>query len=104
MRVDLFDFDLPDESIALRPVSPRDHARMLVIQPDGSPALQDERVHDPPAFLRPGDALVFNAKRILSAHLERQHLHEGAGEPPMAARHTKRADTQRGKAPPGDAK
>src|SRR3546814_17724505 len=85
MGVDLFDFDLPDESIALRPVSPRDHARMLVIQPDGSPALQDERVHDLPSFLRPGDALVFNDTRVIPAQLEGRRLREGASELPVSA-------------------
>ena len=35
MRTDLFDFELPPASIALRPASPRDAARMLVVQPDG---------------------------------------------------------------------
>ena len=33
MRVDLFDFDLPEERIALRPASPRDAARLLVVRP-----------------------------------------------------------------------
>ncbi|MGX7952511.1 tRNA preQ1(34) S-adenosylmethionine ribosyltransferase-isomerase QueA [Tsuneonella sp. HG249] len=68
MRVDLFDFDLPSELIALRPASPRDAARMLVLQGDGSP--EDRTVRDLPAILRAGDVLVFNDTRVIPAQLE----------------------------------
>ena len=68
MRVDLFDFDLPPERIALAPASPRDAARMLVVAPDG--ALEDRRVGDLPDFLRPGDALVVNDTRVIAARLD----------------------------------
>lgn len=67
MRVDLFDFELPPERIALRPVSPRDSARMLLVHPDG---LADHRVLDLPALLAPGDVLVFNDTRVIPAQLE----------------------------------
>jgi S-adenosylmethionine:tRNA ribosyltransferase-isomerase len=67
MRVDLFDFDLPPERIALRPESPRDAARMLVL--DGE-ATSDAIVHDLPALLQPGDCLVFNDTRVIPAQLE----------------------------------
>ncbi|MBB5685780.1 tRNA preQ1(34) S-adenosylmethionine ribosyltransferase-isomerase QueA [Sphingobium boeckii] len=67
MRVDLFDFALPPERIALRPVSPRDSARMLVA--DGS-GLSDRIVRDLPAMLRAGDMLVFNDTRVIPAQLE----------------------------------
>ncbi len=70
MRVDLFDFDLPEASIALRPASPRDSARMLVVRPQGEPALSDHGVLDLPSLLRPGDALVFNDTRVIPAQLE----------------------------------
>jgi S-adenosylmethionine:tRNA ribosyltransferase-isomerase len=66
MRVDLFDFDLPAERIALRPVSPRDAARMLVI--DGG--MHDAHVRDLPAMLRAGDCLVFNDTRVIPAQIE----------------------------------
>ncbi|HKR18255.1 tRNA preQ1(34) S-adenosylmethionine ribosyltransferase-isomerase QueA [Rhizorhapis sp.] len=69
MRVDLFDFDLPSERIALRPASPRDSARMLVVDPIG---LQDRHVSDLPDLLRPGDCLVFNDTRVIPAQLEGQ--------------------------------
>jgi len=67
MRVDLFDFELPPERIALRPVSPRDSARMLVVQ--GS-ALEDRIVSDLPTLLRAGDMLIFNDTRVIPAQLE----------------------------------
>jgi S-adenosylmethionine:tRNA ribosyltransferase-isomerase len=65
MRVDLFDFDLPEERIALRPASPREAARMLVVGSD----LQDAHISDLPNLLRPGDALVVNDTRVLPARL-----------------------------------
>ncbi|MBN8830322.1 MAG: tRNA preQ1(34) S-adenosylmethionine ribosyltransferase-isomerase QueA [Sphingomonadales bacterium] len=67
MRVDLFDFDLPPERIALRPASPRDAARMLVL--DGN-EMRDMSVRDLPGQLRPGDCLVFNDTRVIPAQLE----------------------------------
>lgn len=67
MRVDIFDFELPPERIALRPASPRDSARMLVVPPDGG--LADRAVSDLPALLRPGDALVVNDTRVIHARL-----------------------------------
>jgi S-adenosylmethionine:tRNA ribosyltransferase-isomerase len=67
MRVDLFDFDLPPERIALRPASPRDSARMLSI---GTGVLEDRLVSDLPELLAPGDMLVFNDTRVIPAQLE----------------------------------
>ncbi len=67
MRTELFDFELPDSCIALRPVSPRDGARMLVVRP-GAP-LDDQSVRALPQLLRPGDALVFNDTRVIPAAL-----------------------------------
>jgi S-adenosylmethionine:tRNA ribosyltransferase-isomerase len=67
MRVDLFDFDLPPERIALAPASPREAARMLVVDAEG--ALADRRIGDLPDFVRPGDALVVNDTRVIAARL-----------------------------------
>lgn len=67
MRVDLFDFDLPPELIALRPASPRDSARLLVAEGDD---LADRVVTDLPDLLRAGDVLVFNDTRVIPAQLE----------------------------------
>ncbi len=68
MRVDLFDFDLPAENVALRPASPRDAARLLLV--DGDKPLQDRSVRDLPALLRAGDILVFNDTKVIPAQLE----------------------------------
>jgi S-adenosylmethionine:tRNA ribosyltransferase-isomerase len=68
MRVDLFDYHLPPERIALAPASPREAARLLVVGADGS--LTDRTVGDFPTFLRPGDALVVNDTRVIAARLK----------------------------------
>lgn len=67
MRVDLFDFVLPPERIALRPAVPRDAARMLVVDADGR---RDQGIADLPTILRRGDLLVFNDTRVIPARLE----------------------------------
>lgn len=67
MRVDLFDFDLPAELIALRPAKPRDSARLLLV--DGE-VISDKAVLDLPNLLRPADTLVFNDTRVIPAQLE----------------------------------
>jgi S-adenosylmethionine:tRNA ribosyltransferase-isomerase len=67
MRVDLFDFDLPENRIALRPASPRESARLLLVPREG--ALRDLHVRDLPSLLRPGDALVVNDARVIPARL-----------------------------------
>ncbi|WP_380788041.1 tRNA preQ1(34) S-adenosylmethionine ribosyltransferase-isomerase QueA [Sphingomonas sp. R86521] len=69
MNVDLFDFDLPNDRIALRPASPRDAARMLVLDGD---ATRDAGVADLPGLLRRGDMLVFNDTRVIPAQLDGQ--------------------------------
>jgi S-adenosylmethionine:tRNA ribosyltransferase-isomerase len=66
MRVDLFDFILPPENIALRPVTPRDAARMLYV--NGS-TVTDHMVRDLPGLLRAGDCLIFNDTRVIPAQL-----------------------------------
>jgi S-adenosylmethionine:tRNA ribosyltransferase-isomerase len=67
VRLSDFDFELPPDRIALRPASPRDAARLLVVGAGG--ALADRRVGDLPALLAPGDALVFNDTRVIPARL-----------------------------------
>ncbi len=98
MRVDQFDFDLPDENIALRPVSPRDQARLLVVRPDRAPVLEDARVCDLPSFLKAGDALVFNDTKVIPAQLEGVRLREGAERTPVSATLHMRVDASRWKA------
>ncbi|KPQ11229.1 MAG: S-adenosylmethionine:tRNA ribosyltransferase-isomerase QueA [Saliniramus fredricksonii] len=69
MRVDEFDFELPEDRIALRPVEPRDAARMLVVRPGTTPELSDAQVRDLPDLLAPGDVLVLNDTRVIPARL-----------------------------------
>ena len=84
MRVDLFDFDLPADRIALRPVRPRDAARMLLVE---GAAISDRKVLDLPNLLRAGDVLVFNDTRVIPAQLEGRR-----GEAKVGATLHKRAD------------
>ncbi|MEP2117631.1 MAG: tRNA preQ1(34) S-adenosylmethionine ribosyltransferase-isomerase QueA [Bauldia litoralis] len=72
MRVDLFDFELPETSIALRPVNPRDAARLLVVKPGA--ALDDRHVSDLPDLLRPGDVLVVNDTKVIPAELRGERI------------------------------
>lgn len=67
MRVDLFDFELPEAAIALRPATPRDASRLLVVRP--GEGLADRGVRDLPGLLSAGDALVFNDTRVIPARL-----------------------------------
>lgn len=85
MRVDLFDFDLPDDNIALRPANPRDSARLLVVKPGNEPELADHVVRDLVDFLKPGDALVFNDTKVIPAQLEGIRHREGAGGQQVSA-------------------
>lgn len=68
MKVDLFDFELPEERIALRPAEPRDSARLLVVRP--SHGLEDRTVDQLPSLLRAGDVLVFNDTKVIPAQLK----------------------------------
>jgi S-adenosylmethionine:tRNA ribosyltransferase-isomerase len=67
MKVDLFDFDLPDERIALRPAEPRDAAKLLMVKP-GAP-FADHIVRDLPKLLAPGDLMVLNDTKVIPAQL-----------------------------------
>jgi S-adenosylmethionine:tRNA ribosyltransferase-isomerase len=91
MKVDLFDFDLPPERIALRPVRPRDAARMLVVRGGDAP-FADMGVRDLPALLNPGDVLVFNDTRVIPAQLEGRRA---GGEAKIGATLHKRIDLRR---------
>jgi S-adenosylmethionine:tRNA ribosyltransferase-isomerase len=69
LKVSDFDFDLPEDRIALRPAEPRDAARLLLIEPEAAQPLSDRVVRDLPLLLRRGDALVFNDTRVIPARL-----------------------------------
>ena len=88
MKVDLFDFELPPERIALRPARPRDAARMLVVRGEGP--FEDRGVRDLPQLLRAGDVLVFNDTRVIPAQLEGRR-----GEAKIGATLHKRVDLRR---------
>ena len=98
MRVADFDFDLPAERIALRPVRPRDSARLLVVR---GRDVSDHQMLDLPALLQPGDVLVFNDTKVIPAQLEGRrgeasigatlHKREGPREWQAFLRNSKRA-------------
>jgi S-adenosylmethionine:tRNA ribosyltransferase-isomerase len=92
MRTDLFDFDLPAASIALRPASPRDSAKLLVVRPDGG--LDDRAVSDLPLLLQPGDQLVVNDTRVIAAQLTGRRIGRDT-EPKIEATLIKRLDGAR---------
>jgi S-adenosylmethionine:tRNA ribosyltransferase-isomerase len=92
MRTDLFDFELPATSIALRPASPRDSARMLIVQSDG--VLRDRGVADLPLWLESGDQLVVNDTRVISAQLKGRRIGRET-EPKIEATLIKRLDGSR---------
>jgi S-adenosylmethionine:tRNA ribosyltransferase-isomerase len=92
MRTDIFDFELPAENIALRPASPRDAARLLVVQP--GIGVQDHVVSDLPTWLKPGDQLVVNDTRVISAQLSGRRIGRET-EPKIDATLIKRLDGSR---------
>jgi S-adenosylmethionine:tRNA ribosyltransferase-isomerase len=92
MRTDLFDFELPAGCIALRPASPRDSARMLVVRPGAT--LEDRVVADLPEWLQPGDQLVVNDTKVIAAQLMGRRIGRDA-EPKIEATLIKRLDGSR---------
>jgi len=92
MRTDLFDFHLPPENIALRPASPRDAARLLVVRP--GEGVEDLIVRDLPSLLRSGDQIVVNDTKVIAAQLSGRRL-GGVVEPRIDATLIKRMDGSR---------
>jgi S-adenosylmethionine:tRNA ribosyltransferase-isomerase len=95
MRVSDFDFELPPERIALRPVSPRDASKLLVVRQD---ALEDRTFRDLPDLLRAGDVLVFNNTRVIPASLSGQRIGRLGTTPKIEALLHLRLDGSRWKA------
>ena len=91
MRTDLFDFDLPAERIALRPASPRDSAKMLVVDHG---TLRDQVIADLPQWLKPGDQLVVNDTKVIAAQLKGRRIGRET-EPKIEATLIKRLDGSR---------
>ena len=98
MRTALFDFELPPDRIALRPISPRDAARLLVVRPSETPELADRGVRDLPDLLRPGDAVVVNDTKVIAARLRGRRIGRGAMEPAIEATLHQRIDGSRWRA------
>src|SRR3569623_1650904 len=72
MDVSLFDFDLPEAQIALRPASPRASTRLMVGEADG--AISHRTLRELPDYLQPKDALLVNDTRVIPARLHGQRL------------------------------
>jgi len=96
MRTDLFDFDLPAGRIALRPASPRDSARLLVVRGDGT--LEDRAVRDLPQLLEPGDQVVVNDTKVIPATLHGRRIGRAGTEPAIEATLHQRIDGSRWRA------
>lgn len=96
MRVDLFDFELPEERIALRPALPRESAKLLHVPAQG--AFADRTVGDLPTLLREGDVLVFNDTRVIPAQLEGRRIGRGTTEPAIGVTLHQRLDASTWKA------
>src|SRR5215207_8180304 len=96
MRTDLFDFELPADRIALRPASPRDTARLLVVRPGAG--FEDRHVRDLPDLLAPGDQLVVNDTKVIPARLSGRRLGRGDAEPRIEATLHRRIDGSRWRA------
>jgi S-adenosylmethionine:tRNA ribosyltransferase-isomerase len=97
MRSDLFDFELPPQRIALRPIEPRDAARLLVVRPGQIPEAEDRLVRDLPQLLAPGDAIVVNDTKVIPAQLTGRRISR-SGEPKIEATLIKRLDGSRWRA------
>ena len=95
MRVSDFDFDLPQERIALRPVSPRDSSKLLVVRQE---AMEDRIFRELPDLLRAGDVLVFNNTRVIPAALSGHRFGRGGTTPKIGALLHMRLDGHRWKA------
>ena len=95
MRVDQFDFDLPEKLIALHPAEPRDAARMLVVGANGS--LADRQVRDLLEILRAGDVIVVNDTRVIPAELSGKRV-RGDSERKVSFNLHKRVDARTWKA------
>ena len=98
MRTEAFDFDLPAERIALRPISPRDAARLLIVRPHPQPPFADCHVPNLPDLLSSGDALVVNDTKVIPARLHGRRIGRGAAEPAIEATLHQRLDGSRWRA------
>lgn len=84
MILDDFDFDLPKASIALRPASPRDTAKLLVVDPADRQHFRHSVMQDLPRLLRAGDVMVFNNTKVLRAELTGYRPARADSSPPVS--------------------
>jgi S-adenosylmethionine:tRNA ribosyltransferase-isomerase len=96
VRTDAFDFELPPERIALRPIAPRDCARLLTVRPGST--LSDHVVRELPELLGEGDALVVNDTKVIAARLVGRRVGRGSAEPQIEATLHRRIDGSRWRA------
>ena len=101
MRVAEFDFELPPERIALRPASPRDAAKLLVVRPD---SFEDRIIRELPSLLRAGDVLVFNNTKVIPAALRGHRVGRGRIAPQIGALLHQRLDPRAGRHLPNQAR
>jgi S-adenosylmethionine:tRNA ribosyltransferase-isomerase len=84
LRVDDFDYDLPERAIAQQPAEPRDTSRLLILDRAASspraPTLRHRRFHEMAAELRRGDLLVVNDSRVLPARMPATRALGGTAE------------------------
>ncbi len=93
MRVDLFDFELPEQNIALRPAMPRDSSRLLHL--NGGAGISDHIMRDLPQLLRRGDCLVFNDTKVIPAQLTGHRVNSTGDIARIGATLHKRIDLRR---------
>jgi S-adenosylmethionine:tRNA ribosyltransferase-isomerase len=98
VRTDVFDFELPSERIALRPIAPRDAARLLTVRPGSTPELSDHIVCELSELLCEGDALVVNDTKVIPARLVGRRIGRGSAEPQIEATLHQRIDGSRWRA------
>src|SRR5690349_19972184 len=93
MRVDLFDFELPEGLIALRPAEPRDAARPLEVE--SGKGLSDRAYRDLPDLLQAGDVVVVNDTCVIRGELRGERLRPGGESVTVSVTHIKRIDPSR---------
>ncbi|MGI9373013.1 MAG: tRNA preQ1(34) S-adenosylmethionine ribosyltransferase-isomerase QueA [Hyphomicrobiales bacterium] len=96
MQVSEFDFDLPNELIALRPANPRDASRLLIVEPEKLSG--SSHVRDFPEFLRAGDIIVFNDTKVIPARLKGHRIGRGDAAPAIEITLHMRVDAETWKA------
>lgn len=90
MRLEQFDFELPEDRIALRPVDPRDSAKMLVLDQ----GIRDFQVRDLPQLLNRGDVVVFNDTKVVPTQLSGRRIRSDSSAQVSLTLHTRLSSQQ----------